>query len=132
MKYNFPQYCYKLDWEAQRYDFTNINYDRTPKNKKTKKGKIMYNSYNIQYTEGYSFTKVTEGNAIDEIKEDIQLEENLEKYCFCNNPTNGDMMIGCDSKDCKIVWFHCGCVGIDPNNIPDKWLCPECSSSQVS
>lgn len=48
-------------------------------------------------------------------------------YCYCKKPYNGQDMIACDNKTCKIEWFHLKCV--DLNEIPDdKWYCNECKS----
>jgi hypothetical protein len=45
-------------------------------------------------------------------------------YCLCRQKSHGDM-IGCDSPDCKVGWFHFGCVGLTaaPRG---NWLCPHC------
>lgn len=47
-------------------------------------------------------------------------------YCYCKCPYDEvSEMIGCDSRDCSIEWFHFECVGI---MVPPKghWYCPEC------
>lgn len=47
-------------------------------------------------------------------------------YCYCKCPYDEvSEMIGCDSHDCEIEWFHFECVGI---MVPPKgqWFCPEC------
>ncbi|XP_066254515.1 uncharacterized protein MESR4 [Euwallacea similis] len=47
-------------------------------------------------------------------------------YCYCRCPYDEvSEMIGCDSNDCEIEWFHFECVGI---MVPPKgqWFCPDC------
>lgn len=46
-------------------------------------------------------------------------------YCFCGKDDDAPM-IGCDSPNCVLEWYHFKCVGIvEP---PDgDWFCPECS-----
>lgn len=47
-------------------------------------------------------------------------------YCYCRCPYDEvSEMIGCDSSDCMIEWFHFECVGI---MVPPKgqWFCPDC------
>lgn len=47
-------------------------------------------------------------------------------YCYCRCPYDEvSEMIGCDSNDCAIEWFHFECVGI---MVPPKgqWFCPDC------
>lgn len=47
-------------------------------------------------------------------------------YCYCRCPYDEvSEMIGCDSTDCAIEWFHFECVGI---MVPPKgqWFCPDC------
>ncbi|XP_076250020.1 misexpression suppressor of ras 4 [Rhynchophorus ferrugineus] len=47
-------------------------------------------------------------------------------YCYCRCPYDEvSEMIGCDSSDCQIEWFHFECVGI---MVPPKgqWFCPDC------
>ncbi|XP_060528883.1 uncharacterized protein LOC132703566 [Cylas formicarius] len=47
-------------------------------------------------------------------------------YCYCRCPYDEvSEMIGCDSNECEIEWFHFECVGI---MVPPKgqWFCPDC------
>ncbi|KXS13657.1 hypothetical protein M427DRAFT_113195 [Gonapodya prolifera JEL478] len=45
-------------------------------------------------------------------------------YCICKNVSYGEM-IGCDSENCPIEWFHYECVGLtEPPH--GKWYCPLC------
>lgn len=61
------------------------------------------------------------------ITEKQQEIEDCNQYCFCNKPSNDDM-IACDNENCKIKWYHYACVGVDPNKLPDSWYCPSCTS----
>ena len=36
-------------------------------------------------------------------------------------------MVGCESENCKIEWFHYACVGLaDDAPEPEVWYCPDC------
>lgn len=35
-----------------------------------------------------------------------------------------EQWIGCDECD---SWYHCECVGVDPDSIPDSFVCARCS-----
>ena len=55
---------------------------------------------------------------------DEQMNEDRERYCLCRDVSYGEM-IGCDSKNCEIEWFHLRCVNL--NVAPKgKWYCPRC------
>ena len=45
-------------------------------------------------------------------------------YCFCQRVSFGEM-IGCDAEDCKLEWFHIGCVGVS-KPLPNTWYCDDC------
>lgn len=48
-------------------------------------------------------------------------------YCYCGQPSYGEM-IGCDAHtECEIEWFHYGCVGLE-RPPKDQWFCPDCSA----
>lgn len=48
-------------------------------------------------------------------------------YCYCGQPSYGEM-IGCDAnEDCEIEWFHYGCVGLTTPP-KDQWFCPDCTA----
>uniref|UniRef100_A0A0D6R832 PHD finger protein ING n=1 Tax=Araucaria cunninghamii TaxID=56994 RepID=A0A0D6R832_ARACU len=55
---------------------------------------------------------------------DLPVDPNEPTYCFCNQVSYGEM-IACDNPDCKIEWFHYGCVGIKERP-KGKWYCPNC------
>lgn len=52
-------------------------------------------------------------------------------YCTCRQPDNGREMVACDSKTCKIEWFHLDCVGL--KKVPKgKWFCESCKALKMS
>eukprot|EP01018_Ginkgo_biloba_P012067 Gb_27859 [translate_table: standard] len=55
---------------------------------------------------------------------DLPVDPNEPTYCFCNQVSYGEM-IACDNPDCKIEWFHYGCVGIKERP-KGKWYCHIC------
>ncbi|KAJ6388168.1 hypothetical protein OIU77_026693 [Salix suchowensis] len=57
---------------------------------------------------------------------DLPVDPNEPTYCFCNQVSYGDM-IACDNPDCKIEWFHFGCVGLK-EKVKGKWYCSDCAS----
>ncbi|KAG5378628.1 hypothetical protein IGI04_026470 [Brassica rapa subsp. trilocularis] len=40
-------------------------------------------------------------------------------------------MIACDNNECKIEWFHFGCVGLK-DQPKGKWYCPDCATVKKS
>ncbi|KAI3659509.1 hypothetical protein MP638_003329 [Amoeboaphelidium occidentale] len=49
----------------------------------------------------------------------------LERYCFCQQPSFGEMVM-CDNEDkCPYVWFHITCVGLDAPPT-GTWYCATC------
>lgn len=58
-------------------------------------------------------------------------EEEDEDQCYmCNTKKANENWIQCDQCD---KWFHQGCVGITPENMPqenDKYYCPNCKRMQ--
>mmetsp|Transcript_164 Transcript_164/g.438 ORF Transcript_164/g.438 Transcript_164/m.438 type:complete len:256 (+) Transcript_164:352-1119(+) len=54
-------------------------------------------------------------------------DSNEPVYCYCQRVSFGEM-IGCDNEDCPIEWFHYGCVGVSPDNVPQEWYCKDCQA----
>ena len=54
--------------------------------------------------------------------------ESDKKYCFSScSLKEGGKWIACDALECEVEWYHCECVDIDPENLPDgEWMCPPC------
>jgi len=52
------------------------------------------------------------------------IDPNEPRYCYCRGVSFGQM-VGCDNPECKIEWFHFGCVGLK-STPKGKWLCPDC------
>ncbi|KAL1678835.1 hypothetical protein EV122DRAFT_251722 [Schizophyllum commune] len=49
-------------------------------------------------------------------------------YCFCRQPSHGEM-IGCDNEeDCPFEWFHMTCIGL--KTAPKTWYCPDCEKKR--
>uniref|UniRef100_A0A7N0UT71 PHD finger protein ING n=1 Tax=Kalanchoe fedtschenkoi TaxID=63787 RepID=A0A7N0UT71_KALFE len=59
---------------------------------------------------------------------DIPVDPNEPTYCFCNQVSYGEM-VACDNTNCKIEWFHFGCVGLKEQP-KGKWYCSECSAQK--
>lgn len=59
---------------------------------------------------------------------DLPVDPNEPTYCFCNQVSYGEM-VACDNPDCKIEWFHYGCVGLKEQP-KGKWFCSDCSGMQ--
>uniref|UniRef100_A0A5B7BYX8 PHD finger protein ING n=1 Tax=Davidia involucrata TaxID=16924 RepID=A0A5B7BYX8_DAVIN len=59
---------------------------------------------------------------------DLPVDPNEPTYCFCNQVSYGEM-VGCDNPDCKIEWFHYGCVGLKEQP-KGKWYCSDCAGMQ--
>ena len=51
----------------------------------------------------------------------------LECWCYCKRPESFDDMVGCDNPNCEIGWYHLSCLGITADDLPDSWICPQCS-----
>jgi len=63
--------------------------------------------------------------------EEKQEEPKTKLYCFCQRKSFGDM-IACDGENCKIEWFHVGCVGLDIKKVKagEWWYCSTCDKSR--
>jgi Ca2+-binding EF-hand superfamily protein len=57
-------------------------------------------------------------------------EEDTGKYCTCDEPSNGRLMVQCEAgfEGCK-DWFHCECVDLSDESLPDVWFCASCTES---
>ena len=43
--------------------------------------------------------------------EDEEVDQNEQRYCYCNDVSYGEM-VGCDNDSCPREWFHLTCVGL--------------------
>ncbi|KAF3793521.1 PHD finger protein [Nymphaea thermarum] len=59
---------------------------------------------------------------------ELPVDPNEPTYCFCNQVSYGEM-VACDNPDCKIEWFHFGCVGLSEQP-KGKWYCSDCAGTQ--
>ncbi|GJN09114.1 hypothetical protein PR202_ga27090 [Eleusine coracana subsp. coracana] len=59
---------------------------------------------------------------------ELPVDPNEPTYCLCNQVSYGEM-VACDNSDCKIEWFHFGCVGLKEQP-KGKWYCPNCIGFQ--
>ncbi|XP_072956935.1 PHD finger protein ING1 isoform X1 [Typha angustifolia] len=59
---------------------------------------------------------------------ELPVDPNEPTYCLCNQVSYGEM-VACDYPDCKIEWFHFGCVGLKEQP-KGKWYCPNCVGLQ--
>ncbi|XP_073102064.1 PHD finger protein ING1 isoform X1 [Elaeis guineensis] len=59
---------------------------------------------------------------------ELPVDPNEPTYCFCNQVSYGEM-VACDNPDCKIEWFHFGCVGLKEQP-KGKWYCSNCVGMQ--
>ncbi|CAI9771202.1 unnamed protein product [Fraxinus pennsylvanica] len=59
---------------------------------------------------------------------DLPVDPNEPTYCFCNQVSYGEM-VACDNPDCKIEWFHYGCVGLKEQP-KGKWYCSDCAGKR--
>ncbi|KAB2092465.1 hypothetical protein ERO13_A02G027400v2 [Gossypium hirsutum] len=57
---------------------------------------------------------------------DLPVDPNEPTYCLCNQVSYGEM-VACDNPNCKIEWFHFGCVGLKEQP-KGKWYCPDCAA----
>ncbi|GMJ01844.1 INHIBITOR OF GROWTH 1, ARABIDOPSIS THALIANA INHIBITOR OF GROWTH 1 [Hibiscus trionum] len=57
---------------------------------------------------------------------DLPVDPNEPTYCLCNQVSYGEM-VACDNPDCKIEWFHFGCVDLKEQP-KGKWYCPDCAA----
>ncbi|KAJ4844843.1 PHD finger protein ing1 [Turnera subulata] len=70
-------------------------------------------------------TATTSANPIG-LELDLPVDPNEPTYCFCNQISYGEM-VACDNPNCKIEWFHFGCVGVKEQP-KGKWFCRECGA----
>ncbi|XP_010918839.1 PHD finger protein ING1 [Elaeis guineensis] len=59
---------------------------------------------------------------------ELPVDPNEPTYCFCNQVSYGEM-VACDNPDCKIEWFHFGCVGLKEQP-KGNWYCSNCTGIQ--
>ncbi|KAG4907098.1 PHD finger protein ING1-like [Glycine soja] len=76
-------------------------------------------------------TMVTEAQATSNptgMDLELPVDPNEPTYCFCNQVSYG-AMVACDNPNCKIEWFHFGCVGLKEQP-KGKWYCSNCAATK--
>ncbi|CCF57894.1 hypothetical protein KAFR_0D02470 [Kazachstania africana CBS 2517] len=110
----------KLDEQKRKLKYQQIikkRYFKLYKDYKPKRLKIKINLREKKFQE-------LQKRKEDEIRRKQEMiDSNVERYCFCNDVSYGDM-IACDNTNCKIEWFHYGCVGLK-NEPTGKWYCSD-------
>ena len=57
-------------------------------------------------------------------------DKSQDKWCICKMSEDEDDLIMCESKSCKIQWFHIKCMRI--KKIPKgKWFCVKCKTKKT-
>ena len=51
-----------------------------------------------------------------------------EVWCYCQKFISDTTLIGCDTNNCKVQWFHMTCIGLDVAPT-DSWFCPTCKQN---
>ncbi|ESQ37227.1 hypothetical protein EUTSA_v10002653mg [Eutrema salsugineum] len=72
----------------------------------------------------------TTGTSSTNMDLDLPVDPNEPTYCTCNQVSYGEM-VACDNNECKIEWFHFGCVGLKEQP-KGKWYCPDCATVKKS
>lgn len=88
--------------------------------------KIQQNTRKLQPKPEEESGSDSNESSFEEEKPTMPIKEQPALYCYCRCPYDEvSEMIGCDSNDCAIEWFHFECVGI---MVPPKgqWFCPDC------
>ncbi|TVU48417.1 hypothetical protein EJB05_08053 [Eragrostis curvula] len=76
----------------------------------------------------FSVAKVQTELPAPAIDLELPVDPNEPTYCLCNQVSYGEM-IACDNNECKIEWYHFGCVGLKEQP-KGKWYCPNCIGFQ--
>jgi hypothetical protein len=60
--------------------------------------------------------------ADDDGDEEMEVDENEPRYCYCNGVSYGEM-VACDNEECPREWFHLKCAGLkEPPAEDSKFL----------
>ena len=69
-------------------------------------------------------TLFPESQSEETLPRPMQKTFTVKLYCICKMPAQFDsVMLSCDL--CR-QWFHCTCMQIESENVPDYWECPGC------
>jgi hypothetical protein len=65
------------------------------------------------------------------LKDDNNNTRRQTTVCICGKPEDFDNLIGCDSGQCSVEWFHMKCVGL--KRVPQgSWECLPCRKLPIS
>jgi len=70
-------------------------------------------------------SEIGTGNQGDEEEDNDVVDEDDERYCYCQGVSYGEM-VACDKPDCPRQWFHLECIGLKSVPKSAKWYCDEC------
>ena len=57
-------------------------------------------------------------------------DKSQDKWCICKMSEDEDDLIMCESKTCKIQWFHIKCMRIKKIPTKGKWFCVKCKTKK--
>ncbi|KAJ3682418.1 hypothetical protein LUZ60_014991 [Juncus effusus] len=75
---------------------------------------------------GRKKSKLAAEPAVPPIDLELPVDPNEPTYCICEQVSYGEM-VACDNPNCKIEWFHFGCVGLKEQP-KGKWYCNKCAA----
>ncbi|KAJ4774220.1 PHD finger protein ING [Rhynchospora pubera] len=75
---------------------------------------------------GRKKSRLTADPVVPPIDLELPVDPNEPTYCLCNQVSYGEM-VACDNANCKIEWFHFGCVGLKEQP-KGKWYCNDCAT----
>ncbi|CAA15917.1 Rpd3L and NuA4 histone acetyltransferase complex ING family subunit Png1 [Schizosaccharomyces pombe] len=113
----------------------------------TTRGAIQNGVYHSPYTASLADSGSTRGQKVsnatattqletkadsttpNEMVSEEDMEEDNEKYCFCQQGSYGQM-VACDNANCEREWFHMECVGL---KAPPEgtWYCEACRDQKL-
>ncbi|XP_041995953.1 PHD finger protein ING1-like [Salvia splendens] len=131
------QYLKKFDEDLRRAErdaiaatppthYMNVKAGRSGKTSNRGRKKTCVAAANVSVVSPSGTGATTAANPSMEL--DLPVDPNEPTYCFCNQVSYGEM-VACDNPDCKIEWFHYGCVGLKEQP-KGKWYCSDCVGSQ--
>lgn len=64
------------------------------------------------------------------MERETRAKKKMDSLCnVFNGPGGGNDVGACKNDNCRIQWFHVGCVGFEDSPVADDvWFCPPCSA----